>query len=210
MPFLLFFIHFFYFSSEAISTLFFYQASFVIENLGKELENICLSFHTQHFIHLRNGNHYLLIWKKYESIQRLVNRANELFGFTMILNQFLYFCFTCICIYKAITLSLEELLLNVSLIGHLFACILRSVGCHRLLSRLYVSSGELKRIVAALLSEEWYLLPQNHRDYLTVFLIRLNDGDLAANPLNLYTVNPTSMLSLLAMHVSYIILLLTL
>ena len=61
--------------------------------------------------------------------------------------------------------------------------------------------GRIKKNLAALLSEEWYLLPQNHRVYLTTFLIRLNDGGLAANPLNLYTVNPTSLLSLLAMHV---------
>ena len=81
--------------------------------------------------------------------------------------------------------------------------------CYRLFSRLYLSWVELKRIVATLLSEEWYLLPQNHRDYHTTFLIRVNSGGLAANPLNLYTIDPTSLLSLLGMHVSYIILLLT-
>ena len=205
----LLFIQIFYLLSESIPPLFFYQASFVIENLGKELQNICLSLRKQHLVHLRNENHYLLIWKKYESIQRLVNRANELFGITMVFNQFLFFCCTCICIYQAVTLSLEDLLLDPLFFADIFVSIVRNVVCYRLFSRLYLSWVELKRIVATLLSEEWYLLPQNHRDYLTTFLIRVNSEGLAANPLNLYTIDPTSLLRLLGMHVSYIILLLT-
>ena len=182
-----YFIYLFYFSSEIIPTLFFYQASFVIEKLGQELENICLSFDTHHFVHSRNENNYPLIWKRYESIQRLVDRANELFGITMILNQFLYFCFACLYIHQAIVLPRKELLdsFDFLLIADALFCVARNVVCHRLLSRLYVSWGELKRNLAAFLSEKWYLLPQNHRDYLTTFLIRLNDGGLAANPLNL-------------------------
>ena len=76
-----------------------------------------------------------------------------------------------------------------------------------LMSHLYLSGAELKKIAAGTLSEKWFLLSQEDRDIVACFLSRV-DGSLVACPLNLYTVDPTNILSLITLHISYTIVLL--
>ena len=190
---------------ESVPALFFYEAGCMIEKLGQELENISLLPHREHSDHMRNKNPYLLIWKKYESIQRSVDRANKLFGFTMIINQFLFVCLACLTIYVILVNDDDDLHPFFFLL--LVLVVIRFVMTNWLMSHLYLSGAELKKIAAGTLSEKWFLLSQEDRDIVACFLSRV-DGSLVACPLNLYTVDPTNILSLITLHISYTIVLL--
>ena len=201
-----YFSTFFVWFSESVPVLFFHEAGCMIEKLGQELENISLSAHREHSdLCMTNENPFLLIWKKYESIQRSVDRANKLFGFTMIINQFIFICFACLIIY--VILADHDSDMHKSFFMQLPLSVFRIVMSNRLMSHLYLSGVELKKIAAGTLSEQWFLLSQEDRDIVACFLSRV-DGSLAACPLNLYTVDPTNILSLLTLHISYVIVLL--
>ena len=66
---------------------------------------------------------------------------------------------------------------------------------NRLLSHLYLSSGKLQKVIAGLLSDEWYLLSDEDRQLLVSFQFRLDKYGLAACPFNLFTVKPTNLLT---------------
>ena len=200
-----YFATFFVLFSESVPVLFFYDAGCMIEKLGRELENCSLLAHRNHSDHMRNKNPYLLIWKKYESIQRSVDRANKLFGFTMIINQFIFICLACLIIY--VILADHNSDMHEMFFVQLTLVVFRIVISNRLMSHLYLSGVELKKIAAGTLSEKWFLLSQEDRDIVACFLSRV-DGSLAACPLNLYTVDPTNIISLLTLHISYVIVLL--
>ena len=196
-----FFVMIFIFS-EMISTVFFYQAGCLIANLKQEL----LSSITP--VHSRNENPYRLIWEKYESIQQKVNRANQLFGIMIIVNELSTICVACFNIYVIITAKEDDEYLYLCCIPILGILVAKTIGCNRLISHLYLSSGELKSTVGILLSEKWHLLSEEQRVLLNTFIIRLDKGNLTACPLNLYTIDPTNLLSLLTLHISYVIVLL--
>ena len=192
---------------QFIPAFFFYQAGCMIENLKGELKNCFITVHNQHLVHLRNENPVRLIWEKYESIYHLVNRANHLFGVTMITNQFCLVCLTCTHIYLIINLYEYSPTFYVYPIRVIFFVAL-TVWFNWLVSYLYLSCGELKTAIASLLSEKWQIIIQDHRDLLIFFYNRVDKEDLAACPLNLYRIDPTSLMSILTLHVSYVIVLL--
>ena len=191
--------------SNLIPGLIFYQAGCMIEDLKLELDEASPRFINS--ILPVDENPYRLLWKKYESIQKLVDKANELFGVIMIVNQFCFICFSCLSIYQLTEEpidSLEMLLFAFSVIN----AILHTLGCNWLHSHLPLSCGELKKFVSVLLSEKLNLMPQDHQIYLNSFYNRLNGGELAACPLNLFTIDRSNLLSLLTLHISYTIVLL--
>ena len=195
------------FLSEIVSSFVFYQAGCMIENLKQELQSYLAPHQNDSNVQTENENPYTFIWKKYESIQRWVNRANQLFGCIIIANQFCFISIACLSIYLTITSPKYGLSRYPYIAGVVFAA-LRTVGLNWLFSHLYLSCGKLKSAVADSLSEKWHLLTKEQRDLLTSFLIRLDAGNLAACPLNLYTIDPTNLLSLLTLHISYVIVLL--
>ena len=196
---------------EVLPSIFFFQAGCMIENLVLELEleqmNCSTSLGNSSWCHSRSENHYQLIWKRYESIQQLVKRANRLFGLTLIANQFGYICTTCLYIYLMIITDVNDGFQSV-IVVNILLFVTRTLGFNWLLSHLYLSGGELRGAVAASLAARWRLLSLDHRNLLTSFLVRLDKGDLAARPLNLYTIQPANLLSLLTLHISYVIVLL--
>ena len=192
---------------EFTVALFFYQAGCMIENLKLQLQNCSMSLSNQHTIYYLIESPYRLIWERFESILHLVNRANKLFGAVMIVSQFFYVCFTCVIIYELIV-RYKECTFCYLLVFDLTLSISKFIGCSWMISHLYLSFGELKSAVAHLLSKKWHLLSHEHRNLLSSFLIRLEKEDLAARPLNMYTVDSTNLLSLLTLHISYVIVLL--
>ena len=193
--------------SDMIPAFIFYQAGCMIENLKLELDD-CLANFTNSILPA-NENPYRFIWKKYESIEKLVDRANQLFGVIMLVSQFCYICLACLSIYSLTEESTYIFfLLNCFIL--IMNAILRTLGCNWLYSHLPLSCGELKKSVSVLLSEKWYLMSQDHQNYLSCFFNRLDGGELVARPLNLFSIDPSNVLSLLTFQISYTIVLLQL
>ena len=193
--------------SDMIPALIFYQAGCMIENLKQELDDCPANFTNS--ILPANENPYLFLWKKYESIEKLVDRANQLFGVIMLVSQFCYICLACLSIYSLTEESTYIFfLLNCFIL--IMNAILRTLGCNWLYSHLPLSCGELKKSVSVLLSEKWHLMSQDHQNYLSCFFNRLDGGELVARPLNLFSIDPSNVLSLLTFQISYTIVLLQL
>ena len=191
--------------SDMIPAFIFYQAGCMIENLQLEIDNYSANWINS--IHPANENPCRCLWKKYESIQKLVDSANQLFGLIMIVNQFCYICLACLSIYRLIEESIDSLAFPIFAACVIIA-ILRTLGCNWLYFHLPRSCAQFKKSVSALLSEKWHLMPQDHQIYLNCFYNRLNGGELAACPLNLFTIDRSNLLSLLTLHISYTIVLL--
>ena len=188
-----------------IPAFIFYQAGCMIENLKLQLDDCPANFTNS--ILSANENPYRFLWKKYESIQKLVDSANQLFGVVIIVNQFSFICINCLSIY-ALT---EETNFNIASLNHsspVINCTFQTVLFTLLFSHLPRSCGDLKQSISVLLSEKWHLMPQDHQNYLNSFFNRLNGGEMAASPLGLYTIDRSNLLSLLTLEISYTIVLL--
>ena len=192
--------------SQIVPTIFYYQAGCMIENLELELQSCSTPVLNGHDSTPRNGNCYQLMWDRYESIQRLVCRANHLFGLIMATNQFSLICMNCLQIYVIITV--KNVISFIALLTAILVFVAITVATNCLVSHLNLSCGELKNSVAILLNTKWSFLDQEERELLGFFFHRLDKDDLAACPLNLYTIDRTNLLGLLTLHISYIIVLL--
>ena len=190
--------------SDFIPGLIFYHAGCMIEDLKLELDETS-PYYINSAIPV-NEKPCRFLWKKYESIQKLVDSANQLFGLIMIVNQFCFICSTCLSIYRLTEEPIDSI--DVSIFAaNVISAIAKTLLLNWLYSHLPLSCGELKKSVSALLSEKWHLMPQDHQNYLNCFYNRLNGGELAACPLNLFTIDRSNLLSLLTLHISYTIVL---
>ena len=195
------------FLREMLPAFFYYQAGCAIENLELQLQNCIVPFNNHHSTHLIDGNPYHGIWKRYETIKGLVDRANQLFGVTVVTNQLSYICMTCLIIY-IIVFPNDEGSYDFTHIVTFILAVLRIFWVNWVMSQVYLSCEKLGNSVASVLSQQWHLDSGDNRVMLTSFLLRLNNENVAACPLNLYNIDPSNLLTLFTLHASYIIFLL--
>ena len=212
-----YFMFLYWFLGEFLFTVFFHHAGCVIEDLVSEVQQCSKLFfsRTLTFIdcqvdcaamdRFRHGRPFRRIWQRYETVAHWVNRGNELFGSLILASQFVSFIGTIVCIY----MSFKRLkTLPVLAVTWLVICVVfafRIVLANRLMSHLCLSQAKLKSAIAGLLSADWYLLPDEDRQLLVSFLARLDNEDLAPCPMNLFTVNPTNLLTMLSLIVTYMV-----
>ena len=75
------------------------------------------------------------------------------------------------------------------------------------MSQLYFSCNQLQKSIADVLSEKWYLLHGNDRHLLVSFSARLDKGDMAVRPMNLFTIRPANLLGVTSVILNYVIVL---
>ena len=195
--------------SGIIPPIVFYQAGCMIENLTQDLLYSFTPYLNQPSVQLKNENIYRLIWKKYESIQDLINRANQLFGVVILNFQLTILFLACFHIHQVIIFDDKFSPVYLKLFTFVYMAVIVIVS-NLLYSHLYLCCGDLKSAVAGLLSRNWQLLSHEHRSLLMSFLIHLDGADLAGRPLNLYTINPTNLPRVFQLLISYVIVLLQL
>ena len=197
-----FFVHVYKLQNEIVSAVFFYQASCAVEGLKNELRNTADAL-------LRVSSPLSRrVWNRYESIFRMVNRANRLFQATILTNHASSFILNTIGIYYSLKSYREKPLVASGIMTYVIMGIIRSVLTNHMMSRLCLSRGELRSTVAAQLCQKWYSMPEENRLFLISFQERLNEDNLAAIPFDLYKVNPSNLLSILSLTVTYTIVLL--
>ena len=208
---------------DILFTIFFYHAGCVIEDLISQVQHISEPFFSKSLIFresgifiesavkcnvndkYRKGRHFRRIWKRYETVTKWVNRANELFGALILWNQLVNFITLLISCYLSVKMLKMLPLLTLSTVTAAIVVSFKTVLINRFTSHLYLSRGKLQRVIAGLLSDEWYLLPHEDRQLLVSFQARLNNEDLAACPMNLFTINPTNLLTTLSLIVTYMV-----
>ena len=187
---------------ECLPAFIFYQAGCAIENLELQLQNCVTPSNNYHFSHLIDENPYHVIWKRYKTIKGLVDRANQLLGVLVITNQFCLIMLNCLCLYIIIFPS-EECHCDEFQVTILIPSVLRIFWQNWTMSHAFLSCENLRNSVADVLSSQWHLLSEEHRDLLTSFLLRLNSNNIAASPLNMYTIDPSNVLTHFTLQTSY-------
>ena len=186
--------------SEMLPAFFFYQAGCFMENLQVELERL------EPPAQPGNIANYHCVWRRYQSACGLVSRANSLFGYVMIANQFFSISYFCLCVYL-MSFPEDNSMYRVELMLVISVCLMRTIFVYWMISHLYLSCCRLRERVADLMSRKWLLMSQDHRDLLNCFLSRLDRDDVAAAPWSWFSITPSSFLALVALKVNYSLLL---
>jgi len=218
----LYYIHLYQYLGELVPTIFFYHAGCMVEDLEKRLKHtVAEMFSDHHSVResgtwvtpesdinapSSSGESFRLIWKRYETIFRSVDRANSLFGILVVNSQFRSFFAICLLFFIAFgTSSLPDV--KTIMLSLMFIDILRTVYVNQFLSHLCLSRVRMQDTMAVSLCNNWYLMSEKDRQFLVTFQSRLYTGELAASPYELYSVNKTNLLSMLSLIVTYIIVL---
>jgi len=176
--------------------IFFYHVTLIVGSLTEEWD-----------AQFRNEEYLRVIWRKYEKIVDLVDRGNECFGAILIIQHLVLV--SCICL--SIFYSLQQFG-NSSIIFYIWfpgsiIYLISLYGYNWLLSQLYFSTINLKKSVADALTRDWYRLGETGRHLHGSFLARLDKGDLAVCPMNLFIVRPSNLLSMLGVIMNYLVVL---
>ena len=144
---------------------------------------------------------------RYEVISKLVERANRLFGILMIFNH-------CILLLRITTiLNSAFYLLNINLIqailyfnGVLIHSYLLMSG-HLMAANLSSASDQLRRNVSSLLSRNTVHFTEEDFNCVKGFFLHLQEDQLAARPLNLYSVTSSNVLTFTSLVITYVVIL---
>ena len=208
---------------DVLSTCFFYHAGCVIEDLVSEVQHTTELYFSKNVTFTESGNSidsasncdgidqyregrpFRRLWQRYETVLDWVNRGNQLFGLLILGSQLISFVTAIVSIFFAFKmLTLSPLF---GLMAAVFSILtgFRIVLINQLVSHLYLSRGNLQSAIASLMSDEWYLLSEEDRQLLVSFQARLDKEDLAACPMHLFTINPTNLLTMLSLTVTYMV-----
>ena len=213
----------FWFLGDVLSICFFYHAGCVIEDLVSEVQHTTELYFSKSVTftesgssivsaincdgndRFRQGRPFRRIWQRYETVVGWVNRGNQLFGALILWSQLISFISVIVSIYLSFkSFSLPPMYGLISAAMSMRTCF-RLVLANQLVSHLYLSRGNLQSAIDSFLSDNWYRLPDEDRHFLVSFQARLHREDLAACPLNLFTVNPTNLLTMLSLIVTYMV-----
>ena len=154
-----------------------------------------------------------IMWTRFENINEIINRSNYLFGCFMVYGQgggiFLITTLLYSVLYNledALNLRFEGAI--VVYVLNFIAMIFRFTSCLIISSQLHRSVGKFSISLNYLLSQHWDRMSKEERDLLRSFISRLRGDHLAANPLGLYNITPTTLLTIFGLVVSYVIVLL--
>ena len=156
------------------------------------------------------------IWSRFENLRVLLQRADHLFGFLMILSNGDAFLGICATFYSFLNYYVKQSDFFIEdLYWEFLTCFLfcffltRMIISVILVSKVSSSSSQLLS-TAAFLSLHRCRLPENkeERRIMKSLLGRLESNPLAARPSGLYNITPSLFLTMLSLIVSYTIILL--
>jgi len=202
IPCIMYYSNIYFCMGELLPTLFYYHAGCIIEDVEREFQNVfsCVSFD--------ENSRLKSIWEKYEAVFRFVDRANRLFGPSILCHHLVGFLLKCLGVYSLMRDQSTERIDKFIFIFVIFLETLRTAWVNRLVSHLHLCRNQLQTSVAALLSQKWYELSEDERHLVAAFQVRLANGDLAASPFGFYNVKPSNLLSMLSLILTYVIVLL--
>lgn len=144
---------------------------------------------------------------RYERVDNLVGRANRLFGWLIVTNHSVLFFMVCTLLY--ILLSTFRQPDHVTWISYFFgmmAFVVPLLVSTLMAAHLHISAGRLRLVVSIALNRE--ILDPEESVRATHFLSRMKESPLAARPLNLYDMKPSTLLTITSLTITYVIVLL--
>ena len=154
-----------------------------------------------------------LIWKQYDNIDRMVNRANSLFGTFWVCSQGVIIFMITALLYSVFyylddALRMRSVDQILPYLLNFIALTFRLISSTLISSHLYRSAIKFRVTLNHLFNQHWFQLSKPDRELLRSFLLRISTDHLIASPLDLYDITPSILLTVLGLVVSYVIVLL--
>lgn len=156
----------------------------------------------------REGRDLHHVWSKYNNLSYFLKKADNLFGSLVLLeyaNKFVMIC--CLFFWVMHNMRVPNFDYTTPLII-IIPYIIRMICCILMKSNLYQSSYNFISEMATWENKYWYKLSSQKRKLLSTFHDQLGQDVLCANPLLLFTITPTLLLSMFSLIVSYMVILL--
>lgn len=149
-----------------------------------------------------------LVFGFYQCLRTLIERANSLFGLLMFQGYGLDFIVICTTLYSVLYDFQSAPQMTIAYFTVMIIDTYDFVSCTLLTSKAYDTSEQLRSRLATSIYRYWDLIPKEERDILLTFLQCLRSDPLAANPLGLYRITPSILLTMASLIVSYVIIML--
>ena len=147
---------------------------------------------------------------RFESVNRLTEKANQLFGLLMAVDYLTAVFMICTLAYAALGTLKEADWKTYAYAAGLLLYIVRLLTSVLLTGQLHTSSQELIEAVSIdMVNYDTFCGEEYYRSAI-LFLNRMNQSRLVARPLNLFDVTPSTLLSVSGLIISYVIILLQL
>ena len=150
------------------------------------------------------------IWFKYEIVNNMLERANQIFGTLIFVDHAIKFFMTCSFSFLLLYLPTAQDSNHDSVtIAVAFAFTFRFITSILLSAQLEISSNGLAGSVGTCLGVYNDQLTQRERKIVALLVNRLKKYQLAARPLDLYNINSSIFLTIIGLGISYVIVLLS-
>ena len=144
----------------------------------------------------------------YDVVSKLVKRANQLFGALMIFNHGTVL-FMLVTLFYSIFYQLQRSPIDSLIyLGGSFSYLYQLLVGHLLAAQLFSSSKKLNLSLSSLLAKHSVQLSKEDYCFASNFLIHLQEHQLAARPLDLYSISYSNLLTITGLVITYVIVLL--
>lgn len=183
--------------SDFVPSWTFYHAGLALEYLAAELEIESKG------LNIRMARIQLC----YGNLYRLVRKANELFGIIVAFNHAFFVVVICVLFYTVASTIREFDWDTLIYFCSLILFVWRMIMSDLMASHVYSSSVKLRATLSkAICTEE--LMEREERKKAQRLLIWMSHASLSARPLNLFSITPSSILTVSSLIISYVIVLL--
>ena len=197
--------------SDILPGFIFHRASLFLRSLELNMEHIFCEWNRDHKMPQGSAvfeKRMSEMCLRYEMVSKLVNQANQLFGALMIVNHGTVLFMICVMAYSMlyhIHASPIDAIIYFS--GFSTFALLLTVG-HLLAAKLHSAALSLRSTLSSLKSQNSVQLTKKEFNVAFTLLVRLQEDQLAARPLNLYTVTASNLLTFTTLIITYVIVLL--
>lgn len=197
--------------SDILPGFIFHRASLFLRSLELNMEHIFCEWNRDHKMPQGSAvfeKRMSEMCLRYEMVSKLVNQANQLFGALMIVNHGTVLFMICVMAYSMLYLihaSPIDAIIYFS--GFATFALLLTVG-HLLAAKLHSAALSLRSTLSSLMSRNSVQLTKKEFNVAFTLLVRLQEDQLAARPLNLYTVTASNLLTFTTLIISNVIVLL--
>ena len=200
-----------YLLSDLVPSFVYYHSGVVLKSIATEMEHMLLlnTATSAAAVMDPDGRKIHHIWAIYDRLANLVRRANEMFGYMLLLDYGIKFFLVSLLVHSVLATMRNQDDLAFTIV-HLAAAICiatRLIMGVLLKSYLYQSSKTLSNQITSLTNRHWFCMNKNQRKLLLMFQKDVDRDQLIANPLDLFYITPGLLLAMLSLTVTYVIIL---
>lgn len=186
--------------ADLVPALVFTHAGLILNSLNSEVEH-----------HFSVGDYVTGLrpaWLHYETLRRLTDKANILFGWIIFADYTVKFCMICVLCYSILG-NFFNANVDVSIFYFgTFSFVFRLVSCNLLASQLHHANLRFKSTVSSLFSLNCHRMTGQEREMVGLFLGRLEQNPIVAQVLGVMQITPKMLLTMASLITSYVIVLL--